>query len=125
MSTPSDDERQRRLDALHHLAEDRAASATPASDEHVAGGVIEHKAGGVSQEESLPAAQPTFYDNVTIAGGPAPARAYIGELLPDVLDGRIEPGRVFGQVTNLDAVPDGYRAMNDREAIKVLVEVSR
>jgi threonine dehydrogenase-like Zn-dependent dehydrogenase len=35
----------------------------------------------------------------------------IDELLPDVLEGRIEPGRVFDRVTNLDGVPDGYRAM--------------
>jgi threonine dehydrogenase-like Zn-dependent dehydrogenase len=66
---------------------------------------------------------PTFFDNVTIAGGPAPARAYIEELLPDVLDGSIEPGRVFDRVTDLDGVRDGYRAMNDRESIKVLIEL--
>ena len=46
----------------------------------------------------MPAAVPTFFNNVTIAGGPAPARAYIEELLPDVLEGRIEPGRVFDWV---------------------------
>ena len=78
---------------------------------------------GLPQEASIPDALPTFFDNVTIAGGPAPARAYIEELLPDVLAGRIEPGRVFDRVTNLDGVPDGYRAMNEREAIKVLVEL--
>src|SRR5207253_3101560 len=50
---------------------------------------------GVPQHEAIPAALPTFFKNVTIAGGPAPARAYIEELLPDVLEGRIEPGRVF------------------------------
>ncbi|HEX8916918.1 MAG TPA: zinc-dependent alcohol dehydrogenase family protein [Chloroflexota bacterium] len=77
---------------------------------------------GVPQQASLPEAQQTFYRNVTIAGGPAPARAYIEELLPDVLEGRIEPGRVFDRTVHLDMVPDGYRAMNDREAIKVLVE---
>jgi threonine dehydrogenase-like Zn-dependent dehydrogenase len=77
---------------------------------------------GVPQNELMPAALPTFYNNVTIAGGPAPARAYIGELLPDVLEGRIEPGRVFDQVVRLDQVPDGYRAMNERQAIKVLIE---
>jgi threonine dehydrogenase-like Zn-dependent dehydrogenase len=77
---------------------------------------------GLPQEDTIPEAVRTFFDNVTIAGGPAPARAYIEELLPDVLDGRIEPGRVFDRVTDLDGVPDGYRAMNDREAIKVLVE---
>lgn len=77
---------------------------------------------GVPQHELLPAARPSFYKNVTIGGGPAPARAYIDELLPDVLAGRIEPGRVFDRVVDLDGVPDGYRAMNDREAIKVLVQ---
>jgi threonine dehydrogenase-like Zn-dependent dehydrogenase len=57
-----------------------------------------------------------------VGGGPAPARAYIEELLPDVLDGRIKPGRVFDRVIRLDEVPDGYQAMNEREAIKVLIE---
>ena len=51
-------------------------------------------------------------------------RAYIDELLPDVMEGRIEPGRVFDSVVALDGVPDGYRAMNDREAIKVMIELS-
>jgi threonine dehydrogenase-like Zn-dependent dehydrogenase len=55
-------------------------------------------------------------------GGPAPARAYIEELLPDVLEGKIEPGRVFDRVGPLDDVSDGYRAMNEREAIKVMIE---
>lgn len=77
---------------------------------------------GVPQAESIPEGVTTFFDNVTIAGGPAPARAYIEELLPDILEGRIEPGRVFDRVTNLDGVPDGYRAMNDRKALKVMVE---
>jgi threonine dehydrogenase-like Zn-dependent dehydrogenase len=62
-----------------------------------------------------------FWKNASIAGGPAPVRAYIEELLPDVLEGRIEPGRVFDRAVDLDGVPDGYRAMNDRESIKVLV----
>jgi threonine dehydrogenase-like Zn-dependent dehydrogenase len=38
-----------------------------------------------------------------------------------VLEGRIDPGRVFDRTVGLDGVPDGYRAMNDREALKVLV----
>jgi hypothetical protein len=76
---------------------------------------------GVPQHPALPAAVSTFFRNITIAGGPAPVRAYIEELLPDILEGRIEPGRVFDRVTDLDGVPDGYRAMNDREAIKVMV----
>jgi threonine dehydrogenase-like Zn-dependent dehydrogenase len=76
---------------------------------------------GVPQEDTIPESVTTFFDNVTIAGGPAPARAYIEELLPDVLEGRIEPGRVFDRTGGLEDVPDGYRAMNDRESIKVMV----
>jgi threonine dehydrogenase-like Zn-dependent dehydrogenase len=76
---------------------------------------------GVPQEDSIPVG-PTFWKNVSVAGGPAPARAYIPELLPDVLDGQIEPGRVFDRVATLDGVPEGYRAMNDRLSIKVLVK---
>jgi threonine dehydrogenase-like Zn-dependent dehydrogenase len=78
---------------------------------------------GVPQDETIPASQPAFFNNLTVSGGPAPVRAYIEELLPDVLEGRIEPGRVFDRVTNLDGVPDGYRAMNEREAIKVMIEL--
>jgi threonine dehydrogenase-like Zn-dependent dehydrogenase len=77
---------------------------------------------GVPQVETMPASQPSFYNNVTVSGGPAPVRAYVEELLPDILEGRIEPGHVFDRVTNLDGVPDGYRAMNEREAIKVMVK---
>jgi threonine dehydrogenase-like Zn-dependent dehydrogenase len=77
---------------------------------------------GVPQDVSMPVAMPTFFRNVTIAGGPAPARAYIEELLPDILEGRIEPGRVFDFVGGLDQVPDGYRAMDDRKAIKAIIE---
>src|SRR4051794_24008741 len=76
---------------------------------------------GVPHYETIPAAQPAFYNNLTIGGGPAPVRAYIAELLPDILEGRIDPGRVFDRVVSLDGVPDGYRAMNDRESIKVMV----
>src|SRR3989440_801146 len=77
---------------------------------------------GVPQSETIPASRPAFFENITISGGPAPARAYIEELLPDILDGRIEPGRVFDRVVGLDEVPNGYRAMDEREAIKVMVE---
>jgi len=62
-----------------------------------------------------------FYQNVIVAGGPAPVRAYMDALLPEVMEGRIEPGRVFDRTVDLDGVPDGYRAMNEREALKVMV----
>jgi len=77
---------------------------------------------GVPQDEKTPGSEPAFYNNVSVSGGPAPVRAYIDELLPDVLEGRIEPGRVFDRTVDLDGVPDGYRATNDREAIKVMVK---
>jgi threonine dehydrogenase-like Zn-dependent dehydrogenase len=76
---------------------------------------------GVPQEQTIPGSEPAFYNNVTVGGGPAPVRAYIEDLLPDVLEGNIKPGRVFDRTVGLDDVPDGYRAMNDREAIKVMV----
>ncbi|HJQ26292.1 MAG TPA: zinc-dependent alcohol dehydrogenase family protein [Blastocatellia bacterium] len=77
---------------------------------------------GVPQDEVMQGSGPAFYNNITVSGGPAPVRAYIEELLPDILEGKIEPGRVFDRVTNLEGVPDGYRAMNEREAIKVMVK---
>ena len=48
-------------------------------------------------------------------------RSYITTLLPDILEGRIEPGRVFDRTMKLDEVPAGYRAMNERKSIKVMV----
>jgi threonine dehydrogenase-like Zn-dependent dehydrogenase len=77
---------------------------------------------GVPQQEQIPTTMQAFYDNVTIGGGPAPARAYIGELLPEVLEGRIEPGRVFDRTGSLDEVPEGYRLMNEREVLKFLIK---
>jgi threonine dehydrogenase-like Zn-dependent dehydrogenase len=72
---------------------------------------------GVPEDENVPAGI-AFWKNVSMGGGPAPARAYIEELLPDVLDGRIEPGRVFDRTGPIDEVPDGYRLMNEREVLK-------
>jgi threonine dehydrogenase-like Zn-dependent dehydrogenase len=77
---------------------------------------------GVPQHERMPGSAPAFYKNIAVSGGPAPVRAYIDELLPDVLEGRIQPGRVFDRTVDLDGVPDGYRAMNERKAIKVMVK---
>lgn len=65
----------------------------------------------------------TFFRNTGWRGGPAPARIYIPELLGDVLDGVIDPGRVFDYETDLDHIADAYRAMDERRAIKSLVRV--
>lgn len=77
---------------------------------------------GVPHYDAVPQAQPLFYKNVIVGGGPAPVRAYIEELLPDILEGRIQPGRVFDQVVDLAGVPQGYRDMNDRRSIKVMIK---
>jgi threonine dehydrogenase-like Zn-dependent dehydrogenase len=76
---------------------------------------------GVPQEDAMPAGRSAWRRNLTVAGGSAPVLAYIGDLLPDVLEGKITPGRVFDRTIDLDQVPEGYRAMNDREALKVMV----
>lgn len=77
---------------------------------------------GVPHYQGIPPSEPTFYENITVSGGPAPVRAYMQELLPDVLEGRIQPGRVFDRTIGLNEVPDGYRAMDERKAIKVMVK---
>lgn len=63
-----------------------------------------------------------FGGNINVAGGVAPARAYIPELLVDVLSGAIDPGKVFDLTLPLDQVADGYTAMDERRAIKVLLK---
>jgi threonine dehydrogenase-like Zn-dependent dehydrogenase len=62
-----------------------------------------------------------FGNNVNVAGGVAPARAYIPELLEDVLARRIDPGKVFDLTLSLDEAPEAYAAMDERRAIKVLL----
>ncbi|MCL7380004.1 zinc-binding dehydrogenase [Streptomyces sp. 35G-GA-8] len=84
-----------------------------------AGGTISRV--GAPQFTDVPFGFPDFMRNITLTGGVAPARAYIEELMPHVLDGSIRPGRVFDRTVGLEEVADGYRAMNDREALKVLV----
>ncbi len=62
-----------------------------------------------------------FTDNITLRGGVAPVRAYAEELMDDVLGGTLDPSPVFTKTVDLGGVPEGYRAMDEREAIKVLV----
>jgi threonine dehydrogenase-like Zn-dependent dehydrogenase len=59
--------------------------------------------------------------NIALVGGVAPARRYIPELLADVLVGRLDPSPVFDLTVDLERVPDGYAAMDERRAVKVLV----
>lgn len=84
------------------------------------GGIISRV--GVPQYEDAPVGFTSLFGrNITLNGGPAPVRAYIEELLPAVLDGTVQPGRVFDRTVDLDHIAGGYSAMNDREALKVLV----
>ena len=78
---------------------------------------------GVPHGVEFPVGQ-MFFRNKGVRGGPAPARAYIPELLDDVLEGRIDPGRVFDFETDLDGVGEAYAAMDERRAIKSLLRVS-
>lgn len=86
------------------------------------GGVISRV--GVPQYEAAGVGfRSLFGRNLTLTGGPAPVRAYIEQTIPQVLEGTIEPGRVFDVTMPIDDVPAGYAAMDAREALKVLVTV--
>ena len=66
-----------------------------------------------------------FAKNKGVKAGGAPVRAYLPALLHDVLDGRINPGRVFDHETDLDHIADAYAAMDERRAIKSLVRIGQ
>ncbi|QRN93554.1 hypothetical protein JRI60_30785 [Archangium violaceum] len=70
------------------------------------GGVISRV--GVPQYEDAPIGFGSLFGpNITLTGGPAPVRAYIERLLPDVLEGKVHPGKVFDRTVSLDEVPAG------------------
>jgi threonine dehydrogenase-like Zn-dependent dehydrogenase len=75
---------------------------------------------GVPHVTDLPQ-QHMFWKNVGLRGGPAPARAYLPDLLARVLDGAIEPGKVFDLTLPLDQVAEAYAAMDERRSIKTLL----
>jgi threonine dehydrogenase-like Zn-dependent dehydrogenase len=64
-----------------------------------------------------------FSKNISVAGGAASTRAYLPELLEDVLAGTINPGLVFDTVMGLEQVPEAYRAMDGRRAIEVMLKL--
>lgn len=76
---------------------------------------------GVPHGVELPVGR-MFSKNVGLAGGMAPVRRYLPELLDLVTSGRIEPGLVFDSTLPLDRVAEGYRAMDERTSIKVMIE---
>jgi threonine dehydrogenase-like Zn-dependent dehydrogenase len=76
---------------------------------------------GVPHGVELPVRR-MFQKNIGLAGGMAPVRRYLPELLKLVLDGTIDPGLVFDTTLPLDQVAEGYRAMDERRSIKVLIQ---
>ena len=76
---------------------------------------------GVSHNVSLPGGL-LFGTEVHLHGGPAPVRRFLPDLIDRILAGKINPGRVFDQRIPLDEAPEGYKAMDERRAIKVLLE---
>ena len=80
---------------------------------------------GVPHGVEASIADTIVFRNVGLRGGVAPARAYIPELLDDVLEGRINPGRVFDFESDLDGVAEAYAAMDERRAIKSLLRIGR
>ncbi len=93
-------------------------SVTQALQSARAGGMVGWV--GVPHVREIPQ-QHMFWRNVGLRGGPAPVRAYLDDLLGRVLDGRIEPGKVFDLTLPLRDVAEAYAAMDERRAIKTLL----
>ncbi|WP_313811233.1 alcohol dehydrogenase catalytic domain-containing protein [Glutamicibacter sp.] len=83
------------------------------------GGVISRV--GVPQYQTGPVGRQFFGPNVTLTGGVAPVRGYIERLLPGVLEGHVNPGKVFDSVLPLAQVAQGYAAMEARTSLKVML----
>lgn len=66
--------------------------------------------------------QELFFSHVGLRGGPAPVRRYLPDLIERVQTGRIDPGKVFDLTLPLEQVAEGYRAMDERRAIKTLLK---
>ncbi|MGW7210854.1 IMP dehydrogenase, partial [Streptomyces sp. NPDC054837] len=66
--------------------------------------------------------QELFFSQVGLRGGPAPVRRYLPDLIERVLSGRINPGKVFDLTLPLDQVAEGYKAMDERRAVKALLK---
>lgn len=110
-------------DGTHTVLE--AVGHMPAYEQAIgvvrAGGTISRV--GVPQYKEAPVGFGSLFGpNITLTGGPAPVRAYIERLLPGVLDGTVNPGLVFDRTVSLDDTAEGYRAMDERESLKVLVQ---
>jgi threonine dehydrogenase-like Zn-dependent dehydrogenase len=75
---------------------------------------------GVLDEVNIPGEE-YFFSHVHLPGNPAPVRSYLPELIDQIRNRRIEPGKVFDLTLPLEQVAEGYRAMDERRAIKALL----
>jgi alcohol dehydrogenase len=105
-----------------------AALECVGTDEAMQTALAISRAGAIVGNVGLPhgvelQAQAMFHRNVGVHGGPAPVRAYLPELIDDVLAGRINPGKVFDFQTDLDGIAEAYERMDQRRAIKSLIKV--
>ena len=77
---------------------------------------------GVSHDVSLDGLE-LFFSGVHLHGGPAPVRRFLPQLIQLIWDRKIDPGKVFDLTLPLEQAADGYRAMDERRATKVLLTV--
>jgi threonine dehydrogenase-like Zn-dependent dehydrogenase len=75
---------------------------------------------GVNYEVSIPGID-LFFAGIHTLGGPAPVRRFLPELIQLIWDRKIDPGRVFDLTLPLEQAPEGYKAMDERRATKVLL----
>ena len=79
---------------------------------------------GVSHDVALPGDE-LFFSGVHLHGGPAPVRRFLPELIQLIWDRKIDPGKVFDLTLPLEQAAEGYRAMDERRATKVLLRSER
>ena len=75
---------------------------------------------GVSHGVNIPGLE-LFFANIHLHGGPAPVRRFLPDLIQLICDRKIDPGRVFDLTIPLEQAADGYKAMDERRAIKVML----
>jgi threonine dehydrogenase-like Zn-dependent dehydrogenase len=84
------------------------------------GGIISRV--GVPQYDEAPVGfAALFGKNIRLAGGPAPVRAYLEKAVEQVVAGDLAPGTVFDRTIGIEDAPAGYQAMDNREALKVMI----
>jgi threonine dehydrogenase-like Zn-dependent dehydrogenase len=76
----------------------------------------------VNYEVKIPGIE-LFFANIHLHGGPAPVRRFLPELIQQIWDRKIDPGKVFDLSLPLEQAADGYKAMDERRAIKVMLSL--